>query len=165
MPVDLLRLRTFVAVAEEQHLTRAAERLNVSQSAASAHVRAVEASLGSQLLICTNRRLELTRAGQLLLQKAKNFFNEEALFASFVRELRGKLVVSTGNDPDTRSKRSVEVLLDYDTSVESAARILYAVVLGAVDVQQITVCYAKWDLRLRTGHRTKNQNTRLSKVF
>ena len=74
MPVDLLRLRTFVAVAEEQHLTRAAERLNVSQSAASAHVRAVEASLGSQLLICTNRRLELTRAGQLLLQKAKNFF-------------------------------------------------------------------------------------------
>ena len=81
----------------------------------------------------TNRRLELTRSGQLLLQKSKNLFNEEALFASFVRELRGKmegkLVVSTGNDPDTRSKRSVEVLLDYDTSVESAARILYAVVL------------------------------------
>lgn len=106
MPVDLLQQRTFVAVGEEQHLTRAAERLNVSQSAASAHVRAVEASLGSQLLIRTNRRLELTRAWQLLLQKAKNLLNEEALFASCARELRGKmegkLVVSTGSDPARR---------------------------------------------------------------
>ena len=87
MLIDLVQLRTFVAVAEEQHLTRAAERLHVSQSAASAHVRAVEDNLGSQLFIRTNRRLELTRAGQLLLQKAKNLLNEEALFMSFAREL------------------------------------------------------------------------------
>ena len=39
--------------------------------------------------------------------------------------------------PDPRSKRVVEVMIDYDTSVESAERILYAAVLGAVGVQQI----------------------------
>lgn len=106
MPIDLVQLRTFVAVAEEQHLTRAAERLFISQSAASAHVRAIEERLDTQLFVRTNRSLELTRAGQLLLQKAKTLLNEEALFASFARELRGKiegrLVVGTSSDPGTR---------------------------------------------------------------
>lgn len=114
MLMDLVQLRTFVAVAEEQHLTRAAERLHVSQSAASAHVRAVEDCLGSQLFIRTNRRLELTRAGQLLLGKAQNLLNEEALFACFARELRGKmegkLAVSTGSDPGTRIGQIVTAL-------------------------------------------------------
>jgi DNA-binding transcriptional LysR family regulator len=40
--IDLLQLRTFVAVAEELHLMRAADRLHLSQLAASAHVRALE---------------------------------------------------------------------------------------------------------------------------
>ena len=66
MLIDLVQRRTFVAVAEEQHLTRAAERLHMSQSAASAHVRAIEERLGTQLFVRTNRSLELTHAGQLL---------------------------------------------------------------------------------------------------
>jgi DNA-binding transcriptional LysR family regulator len=106
MVMDLVQLRTFVAVAEEQHLTRAAERLYISQSAASAHVRAIEERLGTQLFVRTNRSLELTRAGQLLVQRAKVLLNEEALFMSFARELRGKiegkLVVGTTSDPGTR---------------------------------------------------------------
>jgi len=112
--IDLVQLRTFVAVAEEQHLTRAAERLHVSQSAASAHVRAVEDNLGSQLFARTNRGLELTRAGQLLLKKAKNLLNEEALFVSFARELRGKmegnLTVSANSEPGTRIGMMVATL-------------------------------------------------------
>ncbi|CAE6844140.1 LysR family transcriptional regulator [Paraburkholderia domus] len=106
MAIDLVQLRTFVAVAEEQHLTRAAERLNISQSGASAQVRALEERLGTQLFVRTNRSLELTRAGQLLVQKAKALLNDEALFMSFVRELRGKiegkLVVGTSSEPGTR---------------------------------------------------------------
>ena len=102
MMIDLVQLRTFVAVAEEQHLTRAAERLHVSQSAASAHVRAVEESLDSQLFVRTNRNLELTRAGQLLLEKAKRLLNEASQFTSFARELRGKvdgnLTVGSGSE-------------------------------------------------------------------
>jgi len=105
MLIDLVQLRTFVAVAEEQHLTRAAERLHVSQSAASAHVRAIEESLDMQLFVRTNRSMELTRAGQLLLRQAKSLLNGAAELTSFARELRGKiegnLVVGASSDPSS----------------------------------------------------------------
>lgn len=101
--IDLFQLRTFVAVAEEKHLTRAAERIHISQSAASAHIRAVEDNLDTQLFIRTNRSMELTHAGELLFYKAKALLGEAAQFASYARELSGKLegmlVVSTSSDP------------------------------------------------------------------
>jgi DNA-binding transcriptional LysR family regulator len=112
MQIDLIQLRTFVAVAEEQHLTRAAERLHISLSAASAHVHAVEERLDTKLFVRTNRSLVLTRAGQILLSKAKILLNEAALFTSFAREIRGKteghLVVSASSDPT--SSRIGEVI-------------------------------------------------------
>jgi DNA-binding transcriptional LysR family regulator len=105
MLIDLVQLRTFVAVAEEQHLTRAAERLHISQSAASAHVRAVEETLDTQLFVRTNRNLELTRAGQVLLRQAKRLLNEAAQFTSFAREMRGKIegtvVIGASSEPST----------------------------------------------------------------
>jgi len=103
MLIDLVQLRTFVAVAEEQHLTRAAERLHLSQSAASAHVRAVEEVLDTVLFDRAARRLELTQAGRLLLDKAKDLLNHAALFGSFAREIAGQavgsLVVGSSSDP------------------------------------------------------------------
>jgi DNA-binding transcriptional LysR family regulator len=103
MMIDLVQLRTFVAVAEEQHLTRAAERLHISQSAASAHVRAVEENLDTQLFVRTNRSLELTRSGEMLMRQAKTLLNEAAQFTSFAREIRGKLegniVVGASSEP------------------------------------------------------------------
>lgn len=105
MPIDLIQLRTFVAVAEEQHLTRAADRLHISQSAASAHVRAVEEDLDTQLFVRTNRSLELTQAGQLLVRQAKALLNEATLFKSFAREIqgitKGTLVIGASSDPLT----------------------------------------------------------------
>jgi DNA-binding transcriptional LysR family regulator len=91
MMIDLVQLQTFVAVAEEGHLTRTAERLHISQSAASAHVRAVEELLDLQLFVRANRSLELTRAGQVLLPKAKALLNEAAHFRAFAREMHGKI--------------------------------------------------------------------------
>ncbi len=106
MLIDLFQLRTFVAVAEEQHLTRAADRLHISQSSASAHVRAVEESLDTRLFVRANRSLELTRAGHLLFRKAKTLLGEASLFTSFARELRGRvegnLVVGTSSEEGTR---------------------------------------------------------------
>lgn len=103
--VDLAQLRTFVAVAEEQHLTRAADRLHISQSAASAHVRAVEESLGARLFVRTNRNLELTRDGQLLLEQARQLLHEAARLQSFARELKGEtkgtLVVGASSEPSS----------------------------------------------------------------
>jgi len=102
---DLVQLRTFVAVAEEQHLTRAAERLHMSLSAASSHVRAVEDAMGSQLFLRTNRNLELTRAGRLLFERCKSLLNEATLLATFAREIRGEVegdfVIGTIDDPRT----------------------------------------------------------------
>lgn len=104
--IDLVHLRTFIGVAEEQHLTRAAERLHISQSAASSHVRAIEEILGTQLFVRTNRNLQLTRAGELVLDRARTLLNEASVFTSFARELRGKmegrLVVCSSSDPSSR---------------------------------------------------------------
>jgi DNA-binding transcriptional LysR family regulator len=91
MQIDLVQLRTFVVAAEELHLTRAAERLHISLSAASAHVKSVEETLGSALFVRTRRRLELTRAGEMLLDRAKQLLAQAAQFSSYARELRGQL--------------------------------------------------------------------------
>ena len=101
--IDLVQLRTFAAVAEEQHLTRAAERLHISQSAASVHIRAVEEALGLRLFERSARGLELTSAGQALLQRARSLLSDAAQLSSFARELQGqahgKLVIGAPSDP------------------------------------------------------------------
>jgi DNA-binding transcriptional LysR family regulator len=142
--IDLVQLRTFVAVAEEQHLTRAAERLHVSQSAASAHVRAIEERLGTQLFVRTNRSLELTAAGQLLAQKAKALLNEEAVFTSFARELKGKiegkLAVGTSSEPGTRigevlaALRAKHPLVGIDVMARTSTGTRQGLMSGELDV-------------------------------
>ncbi len=101
--MDLVQVRTFVAVAEEQHLTRAADRLHISQSAASAHVRAIEESFGVKLFARTKRGLELTNSGSILLREAKDLLNHAMVLASRARELAGhvsgSLNVGCNSDP------------------------------------------------------------------
>jgi len=69
--MDLRQLRYFVAVAEELHFSRAAVRLNLAQSALSGQVRALEQEIGGPLLTRSTRRVELTPAGEALLQDAR----------------------------------------------------------------------------------------------
>lgn len=69
--MTLDQVRAFVAVAEELHFVRAAERLLVSQPALSQQVRAMERELGVTLLERDHRRVRLTAAGEVFLDQAR----------------------------------------------------------------------------------------------
>src|ERR1700745_3482776 len=68
--VELRHLRYFVAVAEELHFRRAADRLHVAQPAVSEQVRKLEAELGVTLLNRSHHRVSLTDAGSAMLVEA-----------------------------------------------------------------------------------------------
>lgn len=70
-PLTLEQLRVFVAVAERQHMTRAAEALNLAQSAASAAISALEQRHGAKLFHRVGRGIALTEAGTVFLPEAR----------------------------------------------------------------------------------------------
>lgn len=69
--MTLEQLRIFVAVAEREHVTRAAGDLNLTQSATSAAIAALEARYATKLFDRVGRRITLTEAGRLFLVEAK----------------------------------------------------------------------------------------------
>jgi DNA-binding transcriptional LysR family regulator len=70
--VELRHLRYFVAVAEDLHFRKAAERLHVAQPAVSEQVRKLEQELGVQLFNRSQRSVALTTAGAALLEEARH---------------------------------------------------------------------------------------------
>lgn len=72
--MDLRHLRCFLAVAEELHFARAAERLHVDQSPLSRTIKELEEELGARLFVRTTRSTQLTRAGRQLLEHVPRVF-------------------------------------------------------------------------------------------
>ncbi|ERV70160.1 LysR substrate-binding domain-containing protein [Pseudomonas aeruginosa] len=72
--MDLRHLRCFLAVAEELHFARAAERLHIEQSPLSRAIKELEEELGTQLFVRTTRSTKLTHAGRMLLEHVPRVF-------------------------------------------------------------------------------------------
>jgi DNA-binding transcriptional LysR family regulator len=86
--VELRHLRYFVAVAEELHFRRAAERLHVAQPAVSEQVRKLEQELGVRLFDRTQRSVALTTAGTALLEEARHVLRQAEVAQQAARNAR-----------------------------------------------------------------------------
>lgn len=91
-------LRYFWAIAQERSLTRAAQRLHVSQSALSIQLRKLEERLGHALFVRENKRLTLTEAGRIALEHAQAIFRtgDELLGALEGRRASARSVLRVG---------------------------------------------------------------------
>lgn len=101
--MEIYQLKTFITVAEEAHLTRAAERLNTSQPAVSAHIKALEESLGTSLFLRTPKGMVLTEEGKILKTSAQAVLDAKDAMQiqaqKLKQELTGTLRIGLNSDP------------------------------------------------------------------
>jgi DNA-binding transcriptional LysR family regulator len=88
MAIELRLLRYFAVVAEELHVGHAAARLFISQPALSQQIRALEERVGVPLFVRHPRGMELTEAGEALLDEARDLLGRSERFEATVEELR-----------------------------------------------------------------------------
>ncbi|WP_431937942.1 LysR family transcriptional regulator [Nocardia grenadensis] len=95
--MELRQLEYFVAVAEEQNFTRAAQRVHISQSGVSAQIRALEKELGAELFDRSARTATLTVAGKAALEHARTALDAAEAVTQAVGQvtdlIRGTLTV------------------------------------------------------------------------
>src|SRR3972149_7402835 len=142
--MELYQLRTFATVAETGHLTRAADRLHISQPAVSAQIKALEETREARLFDRSPSGMTLTKAGtRLLEQAAKVLAAAEELrnvAKALTGEIAGRLRIGTIGAPDfirlgEFSSRTVErfPLLELEFHGEVSGAALEAVRDGIFD--------------------------------
>lgn len=84
--LDLRQVRSFVVVAEELHFGNAARRLNMTQPPLSRQISLLEETLGARLFTRTNRKVELTNAGGVFLNDARDLLRHSEAAIQAVRK-------------------------------------------------------------------------------
>ncbi|SHG34014.1 transcriptional regulator, LysR family [Geodermatophilus nigrescens] len=140
--VETRELRYFVAVAEELHFGRAAQRLGIAQPPLSRAIGALERRLGAALLHRTSRSVALTDAGAVLLREAR-----AALDAVVAAEHRTRRAVADAGRPQ------VVLATKAAASAELLAKLLsaYAAEPGSVPVDVVLCGPGEQGRLLRTG--------------
>ena len=142
--MELYQLRTFAAVAETGHLTRASERLHISQPAVSAQIKALEELLNVRLFERSPSGMTLTRAGVRLLEQAMKVLaaaeEMKHIAKSLKGEIAGRLRIGTIGNPEfirlgEFSNRTMErfPLLELEFHAEISGAALEAVRDGSLD--------------------------------
>ncbi len=90
--MEFHQLRYFVAAAEELNMTRAAERVHVSQPALSRQISALEEEIGVALFHRVKKRITLTEAGQFFLPRARKLLCDAETSVQLIRETYGDAV-------------------------------------------------------------------------
>ena len=140
----------FVAVVEEQGFTAAARALDMTVTAVSRRVRALEGRLGVRLLNRTTRRITLTEAGQIYYDRIRQILDEINELETQVSELnaepRGSLVIAA---PSSYATRVLSPLLVAFCSEHPNLRVQLN-----LDDRVINLIEAGVDIALRIGHLT-----------
>lgn len=130
------QLRVFIEVAAQLHMTRAAERLNMTQPAVSASIAALEASCGLPLFHRVGRRIELSEPGRIFQSEAQAILDRVARAEAVLNDLsglkRGRL-----------SLHASQTIANYWLGPRLARfRALYPAITLAVEIGNTTQCVA-----------------------
>jgi DNA-binding transcriptional LysR family regulator len=173
--MELRHLRYFIAIAEERSFTGAAERLWIAQPGLSTQMRRLEAELGVQLFERHPRGVDLTRAGELFLERARRAVAAADVALATGRDLEAGVIGSLrlGLAAEARWPGASELLLRFGrerpgvelTVVEAYGGTLWrelragrldALVAptgyGSADVRAAELGYEDWVVLVGTGH-------------
>ncbi len=125
--IDLKTLKAFVTVAREGNVTRASDKLLLTQPAVSLQLKRLAADTGIELFRRTAKGMELTAEGTLLLAKAERVFASLTDFSQTAHHLatnvRGKLRIGTIIDPEfTRLGSLLKALVENGPGIETELR-------------------------------------------
>lgn len=149
MIFSLRALNCFVAVAEELHFGAAAKRLHMTQPPLSQQIRLLEEALGTELLIRTTRSVQLTVAGRVLLERARQLLAASETAAQEVERAGrgeiGRLVLGFPNSAAYRLlPRALRLYKKRHPQVELDLReMLSSHLLDALRSRQLDVAFVR----------------------